>query len=222
MHTHLETRTAERGEANIWLILTIVFMVVTVGLGGGFAWALMNYFDQKNNVDTKVSAAVTTAVKDQADKDAATFEQEDKKPNRTFAGPEDFGALSFSYPKTWSVYIANDSSNNGGSYEAYLNPVTVPAIKNDTQYALRVTIKTAAFDSEIDSYSNLVKKGDLKSSAIKVNGVDATRLEGNFSKDIRGIAVLFKLRDKTVTLRTDAETFRGDFDALIATTKFNQ
>ena len=54
MNRNLETHAAERGAANIWLILTIVFMVITVGLGGGFAWALMNYFDQKDNVDTKV------------------------------------------------------------------------------------------------------------------------------------------------------------------------
>jgi hypothetical protein len=67
----------------------------------------------------------------------------------------------------------------------------------------------------------LVNKGDLKSSAVQINGEAGTRLDGAFSKDIRGSAVIFKIRDKTVTIRTDADTFKADFDALVATIKFN-
>jgi len=221
MNRYLGGHRTEAGAANIWLIMSITFMVLTVALGGALAWALINYFDQKDNVDTKVSAAVTSAVKKQADDDAAAFEKEEKKPNRQFAGPEDFGALSFDYPKTWSTYVDKDASS-GGLYEAYLNPVSVPAVDNATQYALRVRIETKDYDAVLTSYTSLVKRGDLKSSTVKVNGVDATRLEGNFTKDIRGSAVVFKLRDKTVTVRTDADTFKGDFDALVATVKFNQ
>jgi len=209
----------ESGAANTWLILSIVFIVTTVGLGIAFAWALMNYFDQKDNVDTKVSTAVTSAVKTQADKDAATFEAAEKKPNRQFAGPEDFGALSFDYPKTWSTYIDKDASS--GSFHAYLNPVSVPPISEKTQYALRVTIETKSYDTVLGTYSSLVKKGDLKSSIVKIDEVDSTRLDGNFTKDIRGSAVIMKIRDKVVTIRTDADTFKPDFDALVATIKFN-
>ncbi|MBC7565258.1 hypothetical protein H7100_03470 [Candidatus Saccharibacteria bacterium] len=219
MNHHLGAHTNERGAANIWLILSIVFIVMTVGLGVAFGWAMMNYLDQKDNVDTKVSTAVTTAVKTQADKDAATFEAEDKKPNRQFAGPEDFGALSFDYPKTWSTYVDKDASN--GIFQAYLNPVSVPPISTATQYALRVSIETRDYDTVLNSYQSLVKKGDLKSSTVKINGVDSTRLDGNFTKDIRGSAVVFKIRDKTVTIRSDADTFKPDFDALVASIKFN-
>lgn len=219
MKYHLGARSSEAGVTNIWLILSIVFIVLTVGLGGAFAWALVNYMDQKDNVDTKVSTAVTSAVKTQADKDAAIFEAEDKKPNRLFAGPEDFGSLSFSYPKTWSTYINKDASS--GTFQAYLNPVSVPPVADKTQYALRVSIETRDYDSVLTTYQSLVKKGDLKSSTVKINGVDSTRLEGNFTKDIRGSAVIFKIRDKTVTIRTDADTFKPDFDALVASIKFN-
>lgn len=220
MNQRLGAQQKETGAANVWLIVSIVFMITTVGLGGGMAWALVNYFDQKDNVDTKVSSAVTSAVKKQADADAATFEAEDKKPNRQFAGPEDFGALSFAYPKTWSTYVNKDSTT--GTYQAYLNPVSVPPISDTTQYALRVTIETKDYDTVLNTYQASVKKGDLKSSTIKINGLDSTRLDGNFTKDIRGSAVVFKIRDKTVTIRTDADTFKGDFDALVASIKFNQ
>jgi hypothetical protein len=220
MNYILRVREKEAGAVNSWLIVGIIFIVTTVGLGGAFTWALMNYFDQKDNVDTKVSSAVTTAVKKQADTDAATFEAQDKKPNRQFAGPEDFGAVRFDYPKTWSTYVSNDASV-GGTFQAYLNPVAVPPVTGNAQYALRVTIETKDYDSALSQYTSLVKKGDLKSSTIKINGVDSTRLDGSFSTNIRGSAVVFKIRDKTVTIRSDADTFKTDFDALVATIKFN-
>jgi hypothetical protein len=205
---------------NTWLIVSIIAIVIAVGLGVAFAWAFINYSDQKDNVDTKVSAAVNTAVKAKADADAATFEAKDKQPNRQFAGPEDFGALSFSYPKTWSTYIDKDAST--GTFAAYLNPVSVPTVSSDTQFALRVTIETKDYDTILNGYQALVKKGDLKSSTVKINSVDSTRLDGNFTKNIRGSAVVFKIRDKTVTIRSDADTFKPDFDALVASIKFNQ
>jgi len=67
-----------------------------------------------------------------------------------------------------------------------------------------------------------VKKGDLKASSTKADGNNGTRLDGNFTKDIRGYAVIFKIRDKTLTIRTDANTFLSDFDKLISTIKFNE
>ena len=210
----------ESGAANTWLILSIVFIVTTVGLGIAFAWALMNYFDQKDNVDTKVSAAVNTAVKTQADKDAAEFQAEEKKPNRLFAGPEDYGALSFSYPKTWSVFVEKEASA-AGTFQAYLNPVSVPPISATQQFGLRVTIETKDYDTVLNAYQPQVKKGELKSSAVKANGQDGTRLEGAFTKDIRGTAIIFKIRDKTVTMRTDADTFKPDFEAMVQSIGFN-
>jgi hypothetical protein len=219
--THiLAAHKNEVGAVNTWLVISIAFIVATVALGGAFAWALINYFDQKDTVDTKVSTAVTTAVKKQADTDAANFEAKDKQPNRQFAGPEDFGSLSFSYPKTWSTYINKDAST--GTFQAYLNPVSVPTINSSTQYALEVTIETKNYDTILNTYTALVKKGDLKSSTVRINGVDSARLDGVFSKDIRGSAVIFKIRDKTVTIRTDADTFKPDFEALVASIKFNQ
>jgi hypothetical protein len=220
MNHILKTRTYEAGAANTWLIVAIAGIVATVGLGAAFAWALINYVDQKDNVDTKVSSAVTEAVKKQADADAAAFEKEEKKPNRQFSGPEDFGAVSFDYPKTWSSYIANDASS-GGTFEAYFHPVSVPKVASSEKYALRLKIETKDYDSTLGAYTNLVKRGDLQSSTIKINGVDSTRLDGSFSKDVRGSAVVLKIRDKTVTIQTDAETFKGDFDALVATIAFN-
>ncbi len=209
------------GVSKKWLIIGIVGIITTIVSVGFLIWALMNYIQEKNTVDTQVATAVAEARKDQADQDELKFQEREKDPNRTFVGPEDYGRLQFQYPKTWSLYIAKDASS-GATYEAYLNPVAVPPVSNSTQVALRVLIESKDYDQVINSYQTAVRRGDLTSSTVKADEQSGTRLDGKFSNDIRGSAVIFKIRDKTVTLRTDAETFRADFDALIATITFNK
>jgi len=214
-------RSHEDGFSNSWMVATISLIIVVAILAGLAVWSFVNYNDQKNNVDIKVSSAVASAKKTQADSDEAKFSQREKEPNRQFVGPDDYGRVTFDYPKTWSVYINKDATDSD-TYEAYLNPITVPPVSSVQQFALRVTIEQKDYDTVITNYDSLVKKGDLKSSSATVGGVVGTRLDGKFSDDIRGSAVIFKIRDKTLTIRTDADTFKADFDMIITTIKFNQ
>lgn len=213
-HTH------ERGAVSGALIAIISLSILVLGAGSLAIWAYVNYSEQKTNVDGKIQLAEAQAQKKQADVDAENYAQRAKEPNSQFAGPDDYGRLSFSYPKTWSVYVAKDVAN-GGTYEAYLNPMSVPPVSSTQRYALRVTIEQRDYDQIIKSYESLVKKGDLRSSVVTANGNNGTRLDGNFTKDIRGAVVVFKIRDKTVTVRTDADTFKPDFEDLIKTINFN-
>lgn len=208
--------------SKLWMIIAIIIGVIALGVTGGFVWAMLQYMDHRDNVDSKVTAAVATAVKEQADKDAADFLEKEKQPNRLFVGPDDYGRLAFNYPKTWSTYVDKDALK-GGTYAAYLNPVVVPPVGvTGQQYALRVLIEEKDYDKVVDLYKDKVKKGDLKSAAVKADEQNGTRLDGQFTKDVRGSAVIFKLRDKTVTIQTDAEVFKADFDALIETITFNK
>lgn len=209
------------GAANVWVITAISFIAIAVITGVAATWALINYLDIKNNFDTNIDSAVAAAEKAQADADEEKFAAREKEPNRQFAGPDDYGRLTFDYPKTWSVYINEDGSGNGDTFEAYLNPVTVPPVDEETQYAVRVVIEQIDYDKALSEYDRIVEEGDLKTSSVTINGQPGTRLDGNFSEDIRGSAVVFKIRDKTVTIRTDANTFKGDFDKLIKTIKYN-
>ncbi|MEI6850469.1 MAG: hypothetical protein WCK26_00715 [Candidatus Saccharibacteria bacterium] len=216
-------RSGESGIISGWMISTIGVIVLCLGLIGLSIWLYINYDDQKTNVDNKIDVAVTSAEKIQADKLEAKFTERDKQPNREFFGPEDYGLVTFDYPKTWSVYVNKDASK-GGTFEAYLNPITVPPVSTIQQFAIRVLIEEKDYDKTIASYDALVKKGSLKASSVSFNGNSGTRLDGNFTKDIRGAAVLFKIRDKTLTIRTDAMTFidNGDYGNLIATIKVNK
>jgi len=209
----------EYGAVSGSLIAIIALIVLVVGLGSLSIWAYINYSEQKSDVQGKIDLAVAVAQKNQADKDEANFANREKEPNRQFVGPDDYGRVTFMYPKTWSVYVAQDTGQ-GGDYTAYLNPVTVPPVSPSQQYSLRVSILQESYDQVVSSYDAQVKRGDLVSSATTSNGNNGARLDGNFTKDIRGAAVLYKIRDKTLVIRTDADTFKPDFENIIKTINF--
>ena len=215
----MNTTVREIGAVHPLVIATAVLGVLTVSFGGVGVWAYMNYLDQKNNTDAKIASAVEQAEAVQAQELEKAFVEREKKPFRQFVGPDDLGRVTFDYPKTWSVHVA---ANEGNTYEAYLNPGVVPPISRDQAYATRVIIQDRGYDTVLKSYDGFVRRGDLKSSPVKVNGADAIRLDGTFQNDIKGSAVILKVRDKALTLFTDAESFQKDFNTIILKSlKFN-
>lgn len=211
----------ENGSLKSWMITTICLIVVSIGLIVLSIWLYMQYSDQKENVDAISATRSAQAVKKQAETDEKLIENAKNTPYSKFYGPDDYGSLYFEYPRSWSTYVANDGSSNGGNYIAYLNPGSVPPVGDKQQFALRITIEQKSYDNVLQTYNSLVSKGKLVSSSVKINDQTGTRLDGNFTDDIRGSAVIFKIRDKTLTVRTDANTFKDTFDALIQTIKFN-
>ena len=204
-----------------WFILTIVLgatTLVALGLGG---WALYTYMQEKAAIDTTVASAEAEVRRDVVAEYEDKFLEFQKLPNATFVGPDDYGRLTFEYPRFWSVYVAKDAVR-GGDYEAYLNPGSVPPVSDAAQLGLRVLIEDESFERVISTYQRLVEDGDLTTKTVSINDETSTRFDGNFSDDIRGSAVVFRIRDKTVTIRTDAQTFRADFDKLIGTIDFNR
>jgi hypothetical protein len=211
----------QRGASMPVVISIVLLSLFTVGFAVLSVWAYMNYVDQRDNVDAKIATAVNDAEKKQGDELEAKFLEREKEPNRAFTGPSDFGTLSFDYPKTWSAYVGSNGLD-GDDYEAYLHPVVVPSVDEDERFALRVSITNELYEEVIESYQALVEEGQLRTSTFKTSdGAVGTRLDGSFTEDIRGSAVVFKIRDKTATLRTDADTFKKDYDALISTITFN-
>lgn len=210
----------ERGAVSGSLIAIVTISFAAVLLAGLSVYLFMQYNEQKTNVDGKIALAEADARREQQEIDDKNFREREKEPNREFVGPDDYGRLTFSYPKTWSVYVA-DEGQSGGSYEAYLNPVIVPSVDRDQQFALRVLIESRDSEEVISSYERRVKSGELRSSATSANGVNGTRLDGSFSDNIRGAVVIYKLRDKTISVFTDADTFKPDYENIIKTIKFN-
>jgi hypothetical protein len=199
-------------------IIAIVLSLTTVIAAGAFIWAYGQMLHYKNDADTIVAEAVVDAKDQQFQADELTFSEEAKKPYNQFAGPSDFGSVSFDYPKTWSVYNAK---NDKDGYQVYFYPDIMPPIGEDTALALRLSVENKSYDEAIKSYSGDAEKGTLTATPWTVGqtndfaGFKGMRLDGQIGKNLSSSMVLFKVRDKTLVLRTDATTWLGDFDNIV-------
>ncbi len=208
----------DRGAVHGSVIAVICLGLLFALASAAAAWAYANYQEQKTNVEGKIQVAVAEAKKIQAEEDEVKFSEREAQPYRQFVGPDDLGRVTFDYSKLWSVYISTgDSTSN---YQAYLHPRVVPQIKNDKKYALRVKIEQESYEEYIKSFDDQVKDGDLKTSVIKVGTSSGTRFDGKINKETRGAFVVFKIRDKVLTIQTDADIFMADFNRLVQTIKF--
>lgn len=209
-----------KGLANSWMIIAVAAITLFLVVAALSVWLFMKYNESRNDVAGKTAVAVAEAEKRQAAELEAKFQEQLKDPRLEFVGPSEYGRVSFMYPRTWSVYVDKDGTDRG-DYVVYLHPVTVPPVDRATsRYALRLEILNRDFDTVLKQYETALKKGDLTSSTTEYNGIASTRLDGAFSKELRGSVVLMRVRDKTIRFSTDADTFKPDFAAILSTVKF--
>lgn len=210
----------KRSRVEIIKTITIVILsILTVTFLGLFVWKFIEWNNAKTDVDGQIDAAVAQAVFDNTAKLENEFVEREKYPYKTFAGPGDYGSLSFEYPKTWNIYIAKDAAA-GGDFEAYLNPGEVLPVNAQNINALRVIIRDNAFDNEVKRYESYVKNGKTVLSTRNVGGTLANVYTGELMNNIQGILAVFKLRDKTVLIQTDAMLFSEEYYKLLDTVKF--
>jgi hypothetical protein len=214
------SRNGESGVISGLLVAVIGLSVLVVGVGSFAIWAFVGMNDAQDNVDGKIAIAVNDAREKKGDEDSAKYAEQIKQPNNVFKAPDDYCGVTLKYPKTWSVYESEQLSN-GSDYKAYFSPGVIPVITSDTQYALRVFIEQKNYDDVVNQYQNLVQSGKLKSSTTNASGQQGTRLDGNFSNYIRGSAVIYQCRQQTITVASDADTWKDDFNTIIKTLDYN-
>lgn len=216
----MSTIHSEQGSANPLLVASVILGGLAAVFAGGLIWIYGSYLDARDNVDKKVAVAVTQAKKEQSAEEAKKYEELRKQPYDQLQGPSDLGAVTLNYPNTWSVYVAK--SGKEGQYEAYLHPGTVPAVVQSQAYATRVLVTRQGYEAAVSTYRDAVNKGTLRSTSVTVNGFTGVRFDGSFNEHRKGSVVLFKVRDKTLTLATDSEAFLGDFnDVVLKSIDFN-
>ncbi|MBQ3432934.1 hypothetical protein IJG22_01385 [Candidatus Saccharibacteria bacterium] len=204
-------------------IVIVILSLVALTFIGLFIWMFGQYNSVSEDVEGQINVAVAEAKDEQYKKDQLDFAEFEKNPYKTFAGPVDYGQLTFEYPKTWSVYVAA-AATTGGDFNAYFNPNQVDAVGKDTINALRVTILNKSFESITAEYQRAMEQKDanLSMETVTVNGAPANRYTGKIpGTDLSGFIVIFKIRDKTVILQTDSVLFKDDFDRLVETVTFN-
>lgn len=209
------------GNTTIYIIVIIALSLVVAGLGG---LAIMLYIDNEElstQQENRVNVAVAQAVLDTERAAEERFSERERATIREFVGPEDLGRLTFNYPRAWSHFIAQDGTNRS-NYEAVFHPITVhgPILPNRI-YALRVTIERQEYSSVLQRFDGLVRAGQLRSSVFQLGDIVGTRFDGSFSHDIRGSQVVMRVRNYTVIIRTDSETFLPYFNDIIQTIRLN-
>lgn len=207
-------------------IAIIALSLVSLTFIGLFIWMSVEYNNARTDVDGQIAEAVVEAVDEKTMKMETEFAEREKYPFQTFAGPADYGELTFEYPKTWSVYIAQDA-HAGGDFEAYFNPVEVYEVSEQTINALRLAVKNEAFDDVVSEYQEALEDEEaplrLESVTIgKDNNITANKYIGRIpDTEFNGIIVVFKIRDKTVIMQTDSVLFENDYNALLSSVRFN-
>ena len=201
------------------LIETIILVIVCLIAAAAIVFAViffMQYNELKTNYDSEKGLAVAEAVKEKEEELQKSFAEQEKLPYYSFTGPSDYGSISFQYPKTWSVYVESDGTNNT-DYKAYFRPSQVDPIKDkNSRFALRFSILNRQYDTVLKTYQSKINNGKMTSSAFSAgDNITGSRLEGEIEKEMNGVIVLVKVNDKTAVFQMDAEVYRSDFETLL-------
>ncbi|MDO4730038.1 MAG: hypothetical protein Q4A96_02470 [Candidatus Saccharibacteria bacterium] len=205
----------------------LIALVIGCLLASAAIIALLIFFLKSRDIDLNSESWTAKAIEsgklEQQQEDDARYLEEDKKPFIEFKGvPSDLGALSFTYPRTWSVYVDEDGSNRS-EYSAYFRPSEVlPTDKESSRYALRLKIVDRQYTEVQAEYNNnegltAVVGGTTKSD----NGVSMIRYDGTIDEGITGSVVLVEINDKTAILQTDADTYEDDYELVLKSLKRN-
>jgi hypothetical protein len=207
----------ERGAVSALLVSVVLISILFIIAASFAVWAFGGRQDYKNNVDSKVATAVIANTKTVQTKDALDYAEAAKSPLKTYVGPDAYGSVHISYPKTWSAYLGTSSPTT--PLDAYFNPDVVPATDDQTStYALRVQVVQSTYDKEVASYSDSIQKGQATAkpfSLSKVPSVVGTRVDGQIDTDTQGSIVLLPLRDKTLEIWTENSSEVADFNTYI-------
>lgn len=215
----MKKNVGERGSMDVLLIPVILLAVFFVGAASFAVWAFMSRQDYKDHSDAKVAAAVASNKQTVQAADAAQFAEEAKKPIKTYAGPDAYGGVHVSYPKTWSAYI--DTTDSGTPLNAYFHTDTVPSVQSHQTYNLRVSVVASSYTSVLARYSSYVSRGSITAAAYsfpKVPNVVGTKLTGQLTQGnpaVTGVMVLVPLRDKTLQVWTESNDYLADFNTYV-------
>src|SRR3972149_11800458 len=175
-------RSDVNGSVRSVVLIAILTLALAGALGFGL-WANSGKMDYKNNVDTKIAAAVAEAQKIQAAELELKFNEQAKSPTRTYQSAVSSGSVGFSYPNTWSAYVEQDNASQ--PINGYFHPHQVPGVRSESTYALRIEMVSTDYSQVVNGFSTKTKDGSLSAAAYippKMQGLanvqPGTKLDG--------------------------------------------
>ena len=203
------------GQANILLIPFILTVLLFVGAAGFGLWAYNSREDFRNNVNAKIAVAVKEAQREEGIKKDKEHAEADKQPLKAYNGPAQFGSLRVMYPKTWSGYVDDISSDP--PVNGYFHPGVVPSINTPkTGFALRVRVSNESYSQAVSRYDDAVDDGTVKAQPYAFPqrpNIVGIRMDGAFEQEFKftGTVIIVPLRDKTLEVWNESSTYAADF-----------
>jgi len=216
----MKLRMGERGEMNVLLIPVILLALLFIGAGAFAVWAFNSRQHYKNDTDAIVASAVnanTSAVQAQ---DAKQYAEEAKSPLTVYTGPDAYGSVKVSYPKTWSAYV--DTTNTSTPLDAYFHDQYVPSVASQDTYNLRVQVNAQSYSQVLGQYSGQIQNGQMTATPYhlpKVPNIIGTMLTGPINPNnpnvTSGELILLPLRSTTLEIWTESNSYLPDFNTYI-------
>ncbi len=207
----------EQGSSTALVVSLILVSLLFVGAAGFGVWAFMGRQDYKNNVADKITTAVQANTKTVQAKDAIDYAEAAKQPLKTYVGPETYGSVHISYPKTRSAYVATDSGSL--PLDMYAQPDVVPSITAQTStFALRVQVTQTSYSQTVSQYQSLQKAGTVTVTpyALPKNAaIIGVRVDGQLTTTKQGSMIILPLRDKSLKIWTESNQYLSDFNNII-------
>ena len=206
----------------------IVAVVMTAGFIIALAfgiWSFIGMVESKSNLEDKISEASAVAVKETEQSKEAEFTEREKSPFKSYSGGTVFGSLSFSYPKSWSVYKEEGTAKDT-LLDFYAHPDFVPSLSSDDSIvAFRVQLSSNEYATEAAEYvTDGENEQTFEVTAYQVSSVSGSevgiRVAGEIFTDKTGVLVLIPIRDKTLKIWTESDQYLNDFEKILATVNF--
>jgi hypothetical protein len=196
----------------ISLVLACFLLIGAIIFG---AWAFTSRQDYKNNANAKVSAAVDTAKQQESARKDAEFTETAKNPLKLYQGPETYGSLAVSYPKTWSGYV-DDTGTGNALIDGYFAPGVVPSVSDqNASYALRVQVIAQTYSQVLQSYTSQQQTGKLNVKAYalpKFPNIVGVQMTGQLDTKATVTMVILPFRSQTIKIWTEGTQYVSDFN----------
>lgn len=201
-------------------VVSIVLLSISLVGAVAFAfWAYSGRQDYKYNSDKKVAAAVKENTKKIQAEDAKAFAIEAEKPLKVYRGPEAYGSVMVSIPKTWSVYVP--ATNASVPFNFFAHPDVVPDVADkNSRFALRISVLSQKYDTVLKTFNGQLQKGKvtIKPYSLPENPEEiGSRIDGELKENQRGSVILMPVRDKTLKIWTESEEYLRQFEEYVLT-----
>ena len=207
-----------RGAINVLMLPLVILLVLFLGATAFGFWAYAGREDYKSNTEQKIAVAVSKAQEQTQADDAAKYAEEAKQPYDTYIGPAAFGNVTVKYPRTWSAYVV-ENANGGSAVNAYFQPNIVPSVQDvNSSYALRVELVQQRYDQVIATFNSAVQSKKVTVTPYKLANVPSVvgaRIEGQIKSNKQGTMIVLPLRNLTLEIWTESNSFKADLDNVI-------